>query len=114
MEWAWRRLESTGGTVSVTRLAVELGWSRKRLVAHFREEVGLGPKAAARVLRFEAMVSRLRSGRRGGWAELALECGYFDQAHLAREVRRLAGVTPTELLAGFGRGGAVDEAGVAV
>jgi AraC-like DNA-binding protein len=114
VEWAWRRLQSTGGAVSVTWLAAELGWSRKRLVAHFRDEVGLAPKVAARVMRFGAMTSRLRSGRRQSWAELALDLGYFDQAHLAREVRLLAGVTPGELLADLRRGSAGDGRAVAV
>ncbi|MBJ7614876.1 MAG: AraC family transcriptional regulator [Candidatus Nephthysia bennettiae] len=98
VDWAWGRLASSGGAVPITRLGAELGWSRKQLVARFREEVGLTPKVTARVLRFEAMVARLRSGRLAGWAELALDCGYFDQSHLAREVRRLAGVTPRALL----------------
>jgi AraC-like DNA-binding protein len=106
VEWAWGRLTSSGGSVPISRLGTELGWTRKRLVARFREEVGLTPKAAARVLRFEAMLSRLRSGYRMGWAELALECGYFDQSHLAREVRRLAGVTPGALLSGLDPGSA--------
>jgi AraC-like DNA-binding protein len=106
VEWAWRRLASSRGTVPIVRLGAELGWSRKRLVARFREEIGLTPKAAARVLRFEAMVARLRSGCRTRWAELALECGYFDQSHLSREVRRLAGVTPAELLSAFDPGAA--------
>jgi AraC-like DNA-binding protein len=114
VEWAWRRLQCAGGAVSIGRLAVELGWSRKRLVAHFRQEVGLTPKAAARVLRFEALVARLRSGRRQSWAELALDFGYFDQAHLAREVRRLAGLTPSQLLARLGGGAAREEAALAV
>ncbi|MDQ6748744.1 MAG: helix-turn-helix transcriptional regulator [Candidatus Dormibacteraeota bacterium] len=104
VDWAWGRLAASGGAVLITRLGAELGWSRKRLVARFREEVGLTPKAAARVLRFEALVARLRSGRRAAWAELALECGYFDQSHLAREVRRLAGVTPGALLSSLDAG----------
>jgi AraC-like DNA-binding protein len=103
VERAWKSLECTGGKVSIARLGHELGWSRKRLVVRFLEEIGLTPKTAARVLRFQALGVRLRSGRARCWADLALECGYFDQSHLVREVRRLAGVTPTELLAGIGR-----------
>lgn len=100
IEWAWRRLETTAGAVPIGTLGAKLGWSRKRLVARFREDIGLTPKTAARVLRFEALVKRLRAGQhRASWAELAAELGYFDQAHLVREVRRFAGVAPTELLA---------------
>jgi AraC-like DNA-binding protein len=101
VEWIWRQLESTDGRTSIGTLAWKLGWSRKRLAARFREEVGLTPKAAARVLRFQALVERLRrrAGRPPAWADLALESGYCDQSHLVREVGRLAGVTPRRLLA---------------
>lgn len=99
VEWAWRRLAATAGAVSIGSLGGELGWSRRRLAASFREEVGLTPKTAARVLRFAAMLDRLRAAPRTAWAEVALDHGYFDQSHLVRDVRRFAGVTPTELLA---------------
>jgi AraC-like DNA-binding protein len=100
VEWAWARLEATAGAAPVGELGAELGWSRKRLVASFRDEVGLTPKTAARVLRFQSLVARLRGGGvRASWAELALACGYADQSHLVRDVRRFAGVTPTALLA---------------
>ena len=103
VEWAWAELERTAGSVPIGRLRAELGWSRKRLAARFREEIGLTPKAVARVMRFEALLRRLwlRSVRAPRWAELALECGYFDQSHLVREVRALAGRAPHELLAGL-------------
>ena len=105
IEWAWRRLVATGGATPVGELGSRLGWSRKRLVARFREEIGLTPKTAARVVRFHAMLARLRAGGpRAPWAERAAEAGYFDQSHLVRDVRRFAGVTPTELLARFAPG----------
>ena len=102
VEWAWERLVATAGAASVGSLGSELGWSRKRLVARFRDEIGLTPKTCARVLRFHSLVARLRAGGGGAaasWAELAAAAGYFDQSHLVRDVRRFAGVTPTELLA---------------
>ena len=80
-------------------------WSRQRLVNGFRDDVGLAPKVAARVLRFEVVTSRLRSTAPQSWTELALDAGYFDQAYLAREVRRLAGFSPSELASSLrGRG----------
>jgi AraC-like DNA-binding protein len=98
VQWAWRQLESSAGTVSLGRIRAELGWSRKQLAAGFREEIGLAPKAAARVLRFQGLVSRLRQGQGGGWAGLALDCGYCDQSHLARDWNRLAGCPPSRWL----------------
>jgi AraC-like DNA-binding protein len=91
--WAWRRLLETGGRQAVGGLADELGWSPRRLIARFREQVGLTPKAAARVIRFDRAVARLKHGD-DSLAGLAYACGYFDQAHLNREFRELAGTTP--------------------
>jgi AraC-like DNA-binding protein len=96
LEWAWRRLVETGGGVPVGALAQELGRSRRYLAASFREQVGLPPKALARLLRFERAVERLRGGADLG--ELALDCGYYDQAHFNRDFRQFAGCTPTEYL----------------
>jgi len=101
--WAWGRLHATAGAVPVGELGSELGWSRKRLAARFREEIGLTPKTAARVLRFHALVAGLRTaGAAESWAALAAAAGYSDQSHLVRDVRRFAGMTPTELLARVG------------
>jgi AraC-like DNA-binding protein len=94
---AWRVLAATGGRTPVTALADDLGWSRARLHSRFKEQVGLAPKVMARVLRFERALALMAEGGRG-WAGIAADCGYYDQAHLNREVRVLAGCTPTTLL----------------
>jgi AraC-like DNA-binding protein len=93
--WAWRRLRATDGRVPIGDLAAELGWSRKRIVAHFRDEIGLPPKAAARLLRFER--ARELAGTMS-WAELAFECGFHDQSHLINEFRAITGRTPETFL----------------
>ena len=100
---AWRRLRETRGTLSVADLAAETGWSARYLGAQFRAETGLSPKAAARVIRFDrarrALARRHANGRRDFLADLAADCGYYDQAHLAREFRELAGCPPSRWLA---------------
>jgi AraC-like DNA-binding protein len=98
VEWAWQRLRTTGGRAAIRGLADELGWSQRRLIARFREQIGLTPKAAARVLRFDRAVRALVSSRTGELAAIAYDCGYFDQAHLNRYFRDLAGTTPTDFL----------------
>ncbi len=97
--WAWRRLVRTGGNLPVGELAREVGWSRRRFGEHFRREIGLPPKVAGRLIRFERVCSMLRSERRPSLADAAVEAGYFDQAHLAREFRDLAGISATAWLA---------------
>lgn len=97
--WAWRRLTATDGRVGVGALAEEVGWSRRHLGERFRREFGLTPKVAGRVMRFEVANRLLRRPQPPGLAELAARCGYYDQAHLHREWRELAGCTPTRWLA---------------
>jgi transcriptional regulator GlxA family with amidase domain len=95
--WAWRRLVSTHGRVPIGELTGELGWSRKRIVAAFREQVGLPPKTVARLLRFDHARALAEAGSVRGLADLAIEAGYYDQSHLSHEARRITGMTPTRL-----------------
>ena len=99
LEWAWRQLVRSGGRVRVRTLARELDWSPRRLIDRFRDHIGLPPKTVARVIRFNRAVTALSSGT-PRIAEIAAACGYADQAHLARDVRALGGITPGELIVG--------------
>jgi AraC-like DNA-binding protein len=93
--WAWQRLRAAHGRVPIGALAGELGSGRKRIVARFRDEIGLPPKAVARLLRFER--ARELAGTMP-WGELAFECGFSDQSHLIAEFRRVTGRTPETFL----------------
>jgi transcriptional regulator GlxA family with amidase domain len=106
IEWSWARLRRSHGRASITGLAEELGWTHRRLIARFREQIGLPPKALARVIRFTRAVELL-GGPRAGLAAVAYDCGYFDQAHMNRDFRELAGTTPATLVARRTDGGGV-------
>jgi AraC-like DNA-binding protein len=103
VSYAWDRLQRSRGAVSVADLAAETGWSPRHLGEQFRAETGLSPKAGARVVRFDRARRRLLGRQaevgRVVLADLAAECGYYDQAHLARDFRDLAGCPPSVLLA---------------
>ncbi|WP_181781862.1 helix-turn-helix domain-containing protein [Pseudonocardia pini] len=103
---AWRLLRRTAGGIGVAELAAETGWSRRYLSARFRSQVGLAPKTAARVLRFERAAGLAVAGDPLG--RIAAECGFSDQAHLNREFRALAGVTPTAYRRAFVQDAAVE------
>ncbi|KMO94935.1 helix-turn-helix domain-containing protein [Streptomyces roseus] len=90
--FVWGRLVTHRGGIEVERLAAEVGWSRKRLWSRFRSQIGLSPKRAARLVRFDDAAHRLAAGRSA--ADAAAEAGYADQSHLHRDVRDFAGVTP--------------------
>jgi AraC-like DNA-binding protein len=97
--WSLSQIVASRGAEVIGDHADELGWSHRRLIARYRDTVGLPPKLIARIVRFECLTTRIMTTPAIDWTTAAIDCGYFDQAHLAREVRELAGITPTELRA---------------
>jgi AraC-like DNA-binding protein len=97
--WVWRRLVATGGGVPIGRLADEVGWSHKHLITRFRQQVGLQPKLAARLVRLDRVWRRLDGRGPLDWGRVAVEAGYADQAHLVRDFGRFTGMTPTQFQA---------------
>ena len=89
---AWRRTLARRGRVRVDGLADEVGWSRKRLWSRFRSQLGITPKRAAQLVRFDHAAHLLAAGHCA--AGVAVESGYVDQSHLTREVKAFAGLTP--------------------
>jgi AraC-like DNA-binding protein len=90
--FAWRQMTTSRGRTRIERLATHVGWSRKRLWSRFGSQVGLTPKRAAQLIRFDHAAHRLAAGHSA--AVVAAEGGYADQSHLHREVMTFAGVTP--------------------
>ena len=99
LSWEWRRLAQTRGCMPIQQLAGELGWSRRHFSERFRAELGVTPKTAARIFRFER-ACRLIMDERPSLAQVAFECGYHDQAHMTREWNALAGSSPKAWIAG--------------
>jgi len=91
--YSWRRTVMSRGQLRVDGLADEVGWGRKRLWSRFRSQIGLPPKRAAQLVRFDHAAHLLAAGH--AVASVAAQSGYVDQSHLHREVKAIAGVTPT-------------------
>ncbi|WP_330296170.1 helix-turn-helix domain-containing protein [Streptomyces sp. NBC_00503] len=97
------------GSAPLTRVTAETGWSARTLRARFREQVGLSPKAVARVFRLQHALRLLAAGTAA--AHVAAACGYHDQAHLSREVKAMTGLPPSQfvrLRGGLAPGSALD------
>lgn len=94
---AWRRIVATRGQLRVGDLATHTGWSRQRLWSRFGAQIGLTPKGAAMLVRFDHAIHRLAGGHAP--AQVAADSGYVDQSHLHRDVRAFTAVTPRAAVA---------------
>ena len=92
------RIVDSGGGVSVDQLATAAGLSARQLERRFLREVGIGPKLLSRILRFQQVFRAVERSDRA-WAPIAIECGYYDQAHLIRDFNQFAHQTPSVLFA---------------
>ena len=90
--WVWNRILVGCGQVRVDSLAAEVGWSRKRLWSRFHSQIGLPPKRAAKLVRFDHAAHRLAAGEDA--ARVAADGGYADQSHLHRDVGAFTSATP--------------------
>lgn len=118
---AWRKLAASDGRITLASLAGEMDCSHRALIARFRTYIGFPPKTIARLMRFNLAVRTLDGlrnaraddlgkpyieGLRGEdslvhaiqWADIAADCGYFDQAHFIHEFREFAGDSPAAFL----------------
>jgi AraC-like DNA-binding protein len=99
VEFALEQFADASNRVSVAEVAQRSGWSERRFSQMFREQVGFPPKVWVRLQRFQGAVRQLRAGAKVAWAELAIECGFYDQAHLANEFRSFSGLDLTTYMA---------------
>jgi AraC-like DNA-binding protein len=98
IECGLKLFEASQGARRVDEVIDHIGISRRRFVDLFQSEVGLSPKTFCRVRRFNAVLSRIERLLDVDWADIALACGYFDQAHFNHDFRAFAGVAPSEYL----------------
>ena len=89
---------NSAGSISVDQLATDAGISSRQLERRFLRDVGVGPKLLSRILRFQ-QVFRAVERSDAAWASVAVECGYYDQAHLIRDFNQFAQQTPSVLFA---------------
>jgi len=93
--FALRTFDRAPLTTSIERVTDAIGMSAKRFIERFKAEVGVSPKRYCRIRRFQRAVARAHRGDAVDWTQVALECGYYDQAHFIHEFRSFSGLTPT-------------------
>jgi AraC-like DNA-binding protein len=98
IRYALSTFSGEGRVPQVAAVAEQVGWTATKLIANFRGEVGLAPKAYCRVARFRNVLASLDGAEDVDWTDIALSCGYFDQPHFVHDFKEFAGVTPSEYL----------------
>lgn len=93
--FALRALQSGSHPPDIATITEQLGISGRHFSQLFRRQVGLTPKRFSRVRRFQAVLDQIHTADTIHWADLALACGYCDQAHFGHDFRAFAGLTPS-------------------
>lgn len=94
-EWAVRQIAS-GQVTSVQALADQLGVTSATLRNDFRTHVGVSPKTLIRMVRIYRVLCYGQGARSSNLTQLSLDMGYFDQAHLVHEFKKVLGVAPSK------------------
>jgi AraC-like DNA-binding protein len=95
VNFALAAFDRAPSTTSIAAVTDVIGLSAKRFIERFKIEVGLTPKRYCRIRRFQRALALSGRGGRVDWTRVAVDCGYFDQAHFNHDFRSFAGIAPT-------------------
>ena len=96
--FALKEFQNAAHSRTVTDITEQIGLSSRRFISLFNQEVGLTPKLFCRIRRFQEALQYIRSGGHIEWADIALTCGYFDQAHFIHDFQAFSGLNPSAYL----------------
>jgi AraC-like DNA-binding protein len=80
------------------QLSDEIGYSQKHFIELFKQQVGVSPKQYFKIMRFQKVIGAIESTETISWSDIALESGYYDQAHFIHDFKRFSGFTPNEYM----------------
>ena len=98
VEYALEEIVKRPGYTSLSALSLKIGYSQKHFIDLFKKHVGLTPKGYVKVMRFQKAIVAIEASDKPDWLSIALESGYYDQAHFINEFRSFSGFTPNEYL----------------
>ena len=92
------QLSNDAGLVDLDSAARDLGLSVRQFRRRFESVVGIAPKRFTRLVRFQRVFERRQERDARAWSQVALDCGYYDQAHFNRDFRAFTGAKPRDIL----------------
>ena len=101
VEYAVENFLAQPATAKIAQVADKTGFSARHFIELFKQHVGMTPKLFCRVRRFQKVLRRITSGKPVNWTGVALDGGYFDQAHFIHDFRAFSGINPSKYLADY-------------
>ena len=101
VQYAVDKFLAQPATTRIACVADKTGFSTRRFIELFKKHVGMTPKLFCRVRRFQRVLHQIASGKSVNWTGVALDGGYFDQAHFIHDFRAFSGINPAKYLADY-------------
>jgi AraC-like DNA-binding protein len=101
VEYAVQNFLARPATIKIAEVSDRTGFSTRRFIELFKQHVGMTPKLFCRVRRFQSVLRQITSGQAVNWSAVALDGGYFDQAHFIHDFRAFSGINPVKFLADY-------------
>ena len=97
VDYAVSLIKQGKGNIPIPLIAEQACLSKRQFERRFLAGIGISPKAFSRIIKFKNTHHLLKSGANQSLFDLAVDCGYYDHAHLIKEFKRLSGSLPSEL-----------------
>lgn len=98
IEFAVNKIIEAPNQMSIEQISNKVGYSQKHLIKLFKDNVGVTPKGFLKIIRFQKAINEIAVTKKADWASIALESGYYDQAHFINDFKSFSGFTPKEYL----------------
>lgn len=98
IEFAVNKIVSDPTQVTIEQISNKVGYCQKHLIKLFKDNVGLTPKTFLRIMRFQKAIQEIEASKNINWASIALESGYYDQAHFINDFKAFSGFTPEQYM----------------
>jgi AraC-like DNA-binding protein len=99
VDMAVARIVAAPEALTMEALSRDIGYSQKHFIHLFKNHVGVTPKSFLRIMRFNKTLTEIAGAVDLDWSALALDCGYYDQAHFIGDFKKFSGYTPEEYMA---------------
>ncbi len=96
IDFAVDKILRSPSPLSIEYLSNKVGYSQKHFIQLFKENVGLTPKGFLKITRFQKTIQEIEASKKISWSGIALESGYYDQAHFINDFKSFSGFTPAE------------------